>query len=369
MPIRLLIPVLGALVALAPRAALGGAPLPDGLYAEIATPKGKITCRLEYQRAPLTVTSFVGLAEGTLGPRRGAPFFNGLAFHRVVPGFVIQGGDPLGTGEGGPGYQFADEVSPGLSHASAGVLSMANDGPDTNGSQFFITLGPAERLDYLYSVFGRVVEGSDVPARIVQGDKMTVRIIRVGAAAESFRADEASFAALAARTPKYSGEPAPGPGAKFDDPDHLLPSDPPRATYFNYKLNNFERATHRRVFARILAHIPAGAQSQQQAADELLQKLAPNGEGVLAMYVASPAKWVLSIGPSSLPRFSQAVCGNPKEDIDAIRLHFFAQSGSLQSHYRDEQKLVLAQILHTPGQDLKMATDAILDEMLSKDAL
>ena len=328
-----------------------------------------MTCRLEYERAPLTVTSFVGLAEGTLGPRPGKPFFDGLTFHRVVPGFVIQGGDPLGTGEGGPGYQFADEVSVGLGHGAAGVLSMANGGPDTNGSQFFITLGPAERLDYLYSVFGRVVDGSDVPARIVQGDKMTVRIVRVGAAAKSFRADQASFAALAARTPKYSGEPLPGPTARFDDPDHLLPSDPPRAALFNYKLNNFERATHRRVFARIFARIPAGEPSQQQAADDLLHRLAPDGDGALALYVASAAKWVLAVGPARYSAFSKAVCGTIQPDIKALTLQFLTQAAVRKARYDEEQKRVLATILHTQQQDLKAATDPILDELLSKAAL
>jgi cyclophilin family peptidyl-prolyl cis-trans isomerase len=369
LPIRLLIPVLRALAALVPAAALAGAQLPDGIYAEIATPRGGITCRLDYERAPLTVTSFVGLAEGTLGPKRGTPFFDGLSFHRVVPGFVIQGGDPLGTGEGGPGYQFADEFSPALSHDGAGVLSMANDGPDTNGSQFFITLGPHERLDYLYSVFGRVVAGADLPARIAQGDRMTVKIVRVGAAARAFPADERSFAALSARTPKYSGSAAPGPDAKFDDPDHLLPADPPRAVYFNYKLNNFERSLHKRVFARVLARLPSGATSQQQAADELLQRLAPGGDGLLALYAANTGKWVLALGEAGRPAFAAAVCGQPNSDLNAVRLRFFAAVASRQAKYLDEQKLVLAKILHTPDQDLKAATDAVIDEMLYNFAL
>ena len=103
--------------------------LPDGRYAKITTPRGIIIARLFEREAPLTVTNFVGLAEGGLGPRPGKPFYDGLTFHRVVPGFVIQGGDPLGTGDGDPGYEFPDEFSSGLRHDSIGVLSMANSSP------------------------------------------------------------------------------------------------------------------------------------------------------------------------------------------------------------------------------------------------
>jgi len=128
---------LAAGLALGSPAGLGSdAPLPDGLYAEFTTPHGMLTCELAFTKAPLTTASFVGLAEGSLGPAPRKPFFNGLSFHRVIPGFVVQGGDPLGTGEGGPDYSFPDEFARGLRHDAAGVLSMANGGPDTNGSQF-----------------------------------------------------------------------------------------------------------------------------------------------------------------------------------------------------------------------------------------
>jgi cyclophilin family peptidyl-prolyl cis-trans isomerase len=174
------------------------ASLPDGLYAKITTPRGIIIARLFDQDAPMTVTNFVGLAEGTLGPNPGKPFYDGLTFHRVVPGFVIQGGDPLGTGEGDPGYEFPDEFSPKLRHDSVGILSMANSGPDTNGCQFFITLDAENQLNYLHSVFGKVVSGLEVLPQVQQGDKMEIKILRLGDAAKAFRADQAVFNELIA---------------------------------------------------------------------------------------------------------------------------------------------------------------------------
>jgi peptidyl-prolyl cis-trans isomerase A (cyclophilin A) len=182
------------------------ASLPDGLYAAITTPKGVIVFELFHDKAPVAVTSFVGLAEGTLSPG-GRLYFDGIVFHRVEPGFVIQGGDPTGTGRGGPGYQFPNEIDPTLGFGSAGVVGMANAGPDTNGSQFFITLGPAEFLDGSYTVFGRVVSGASVAAAIRKGDAMTsVRILRKGSAARSFQADKAAFDAAVAANPAKAAE-------------------------------------------------------------------------------------------------------------------------------------------------------------------
>ena len=141
----------------------------SGMYAQFTTSEGQFTVRLFDKEAPNTVENFVGLAEGTkhwTDPRTNQqvrkPYYDGIIFHRVIDGFMIQGGDPLGQGIGGPGYTFPDEFHPKLRHSKAGILSMANRGPNTNGGQFFITLGPTPHLDDRHSVFGEVVDGLDV---------------------------------------------------------------------------------------------------------------------------------------------------------------------------------------------------------------
>ena len=143
------------------------------VYAEFTTSEGNFTVRLYDQEAPRTVENFVGLAEGTkewTDPRTNRkvtqPYYDGVVFHRVIDGFMIQGGDPLGQGIGGPGYTFADEFHPSLRHNKAGILSMANRGPNTNGGQFFITLGPTPHLDDRHAVFGEVSAGMDVVKKI-----------------------------------------------------------------------------------------------------------------------------------------------------------------------------------------------------------
>ena len=186
-------------------AAAQSAPGSDGLFARIDTNRGEILVRLEYQKAPLTVCNFAALAAGTMDICAGKPFYDGLTFHRVIPNFMIQGGDPLGSGQGGPGYQFPDEIDPSLRHDGPGVLSMANAGPGTNGSQFFITLKDTPWLDGKHTVFGKVVEGMNALRAIGQTptdgqdrprDKVIINritIVKNGAAAQAFGTGQADF--------------------------------------------------------------------------------------------------------------------------------------------------------------------------------
>jgi cyclophilin family peptidyl-prolyl cis-trans isomerase len=369
LPLHLLISSLRRAPALLllPLAAFAAEPaLPDGLYAEITTPRGVVTCRLEYEKAPLPVANFVGLAEGTLGPSPRHPFFDGLTFNRVVPHFVVQGGDPLGNGEGGPGYSFPDQFVVGLSHGAVGVLSMANDGPDTNGSQFFITLEPVDRLDFLHSVFGMTVRGLDVLPKIVQGDTTHVRILRLGAAARAFRADDAAFAALLAEAPKYSAELLPGPKAFFDDPDKLLPKN------FNFKLGNVQRATGVKIYARLLARfVPTpDAPNPDAFAGRLASSLGLDDRSVLAVYFADRDQWVLSVGTAMVGPFT----GSPLDPHELVRNGalagatdaFLRRSRSRASAYLAQSKLVLPNNLQTPAQLIKASVDGVLDELIEK---
>ena len=167
----------------------------NGLYAKFTTSKGEILVNLTFDKTPGTVGNFVALTEGNIentAKPQGTPYYDGLKFHRVIPDFMIQGGCPLGTGTGSPGYSFDDEFHPELKHDKPGILSMANSGPASNGSQFFITHVATPWLDNKHTVFGNVVEGQDVVDAIAQDDLInTLEIIRVGEAAEKFNAVEA----------------------------------------------------------------------------------------------------------------------------------------------------------------------------------
>lgn len=167
----------------------------NGIYAKFNTSRGEILINLEFERTPGTVGNFVALAEGNLdntAKPQGTPYYNGLKFHRVISDFMIQGGCPQGTGTGNPGYQFDDEFHPELKHDKPGVLSMANAGPGTNGSQFFITHVETPWLDHKHTVFGHVIEGQDVVDSVQQGDTIdSIEIIRKGEVANNFNAVEA----------------------------------------------------------------------------------------------------------------------------------------------------------------------------------
>lgn len=177
------------------------ADLEDGMYADVITDKGDILLKLEFEKTPITVANFVSLVNGTnsfvADSLKGKPFYNGTIFHRVIPDFMIQGGDPLGTGTGNPGYKFTDEFPKDeegtllLTHSSAGTLSMANSGPTTNGSQFFITHKETSWLDGKHTVFGNVEIGQAVVDSIAQNDQIqSIEIIKVGKEAKAFKAAE-----------------------------------------------------------------------------------------------------------------------------------------------------------------------------------
>jgi len=276
-----------------PAAAGAGAGLADGLYADVTTPRGVLRCELYFEKMPLTVASFVGLAEGTLGPAPRRAYFDGLTFHRVVPGFVVQGGDPTGTGSGGPGYRFPDEFAAGLRHDGPGVLSMANSGPDTNGSQFFITLGEARYLDFVHSIFGRVVSGAELLPQIARGDTMTVKIVRQGRAAQRFRTDEASFTERLARAPRSR------PPHFVDKSGTGAGGEHWQARYIENRLTNLARFTGRHIYVRLLDRFepePASQTLEHFVADLADRQNLPAG-ALLACFFADTDRWVLHGAP------------------------------------------------------------------------
>lgn len=298
--------LIGALLAPGCNSVRQTAPAPDplaaskpteGIFAEITTPRGVIVCELYFQKTPLTVMNFVGLAEGTLGPAPRKPYFDGLRFHRVVPEFVIQGGDPTGTGRGDPGYKFPDEFAAGLRHDIPGVLSMANSGPDTNGSQFFITLGEARYLDYVHSIFGRVVQGQDILPQITRNDAMqSVKIIRRGTAATRFKADEASFNAAVARASR----------ARLPHFVDRTTGNPPgeywQSKYIESRLSNLARFTGRHIYVRLFDEFePAEpGQTKEQFAQGILRALSGPPGTLLAVHFADAEEWILAGAPAGI---------------------------------------------------------------------
>ena len=179
----------------------------DGLFAVLETEAGDITLELFYDKTPMTVANFVGLAEGTLDAAKGKPFYDGLKFHRVIENFMIQGGDPAGNGTGGPGYKFPDEFVEGLVFDKPGKLAMANAGPGTNGSQFFITHVPTDWLNNKHTIFGQVLEGQDVVDTVDQDDTIiSLKIIRQGADAENFKVTQEIFDNLVKESEKREEE-------------------------------------------------------------------------------------------------------------------------------------------------------------------
>jgi len=346
-------------------------PLPDGLYAEFRTPRGSFVCRLFPDRTPLAVTNFVALAEGTHPAAGGRPHYADLRWYRVVPGFVLQSGDPRGPAGGEAGYAFPDELVPGLRHDAPGVLSMANAGPDTNADEFFVTLADTTRLNYLHSVFGRVVRGLEVLPRIEPDDALQVHIRRVGPAAEAFRADAAAFTARAAAARRYAAAREPGPAAPFDDPDGVLPTDPPRARNFNFKLGNFERATGRRIYARVLARSPGEAEDAVPGAfmRALAQKLGVDRDGVLAVYFADEPDWRLWIGDALVAPFLGRAA-TPADLGEGAALHeakeaLFAAVATQAAAYTEQARVARGPDRPlTPADLAKYSVDAMLDALI-----
>lgn len=337
--------------------------LVDGLYAEFTTPRGVIVAELFYRQAPLTVANFAGLAEGTLGPKiDGHPYYTGLKWYRVVPGFVIQSGNPKAPEDGDTGYSFPDEFVPGLHLGEPGILAMANAGPDTNSGEFFLTLGDCTRLNYMHTVFGRVVRGLDVLPQIKPDDAFTIKILRIGSDAQKFKADAAAFATLQEKGVKYSGTPEPGPTAHFDDPAKVLPTAVPRAKNFNFKLANFQRATGQRIYARVYPTFTPSEPKETPApfAQKLARSLGIHQNGVLAVYFADKDQWYVWVGADLLPAF------NPdRQRTTEVKKALYAAVRAKAAAYTEQaRQLRGASDPITPADLAKYSVDAMLDTLI-----
>jgi len=334
--------------------------LADGLYAFIDTERGGVTIELFFEDAPLTVTNFVGLAEGHLGPsdRRGTPFYDGLIFHRVVPGFVVQGGDPKGTGAGGPGYAFQDELNPKLRFGEAGMVGMANSGPDTNGSQFFIVLAEKNRLNYNYSVFGRVIDGMPAVRAIARGDKIeSLRILRVGEKARKFESTREAFETASRNLP-----PLP---PMADNPEFLIsgegvPIGASFSEWINLKLHHYEAVTGHRVYARVYSgFLPRNPEDSISAfCKDTAEKLETGFvNGVLISYFSDENAWNIRIGERLLPLFMDS----PMEVADFV-------AGGMDSRLHKKKKALLSggrrlSGIGEPGQAVDAVITAVIEEL------
>lgn len=230
---------------------------PDGMYAKFETNKGDIYTALEYKKTPMTVANFVGLAEGAIkntAKPEGTPYYDGLKFHRVIPNFMIQGGCPLGTGTGDPGYKFPDEIDTTLKHNRPGILSMANAGPGTNGSQFFITHVETPWLDGKHTVFGHVVEGMDVVNKIVGNDTIKhLVILRKGKDAENFKAAE-TFKSTQENLVKSKTEKEAKSKAEFTSLMDQLNKATPTASGLKYVIVNEGAGEHPKPTSKVTVH-------------------------------------------------------------------------------------------------------------------
>jgi len=352
--------------------------LPDGLYSEITTPKGVIVGELYYKKTPMTVANYVGLAEGTLGPEPRVPYYNGSPYHRIVPGYVLQGGGPPSERSGRAGrlgYQFPDEFVPGLRHDSIGIMQMANGGPGTNGSQNCLMLGSAQRLNYLHTVFGRVVRGIEVLPKIELNDTMQVRILRIGNDAQAFKADEETFKGLVAKAITNAGPHTPGPETHFHDPDALLPTTPQRALHFNQKLSNFEKFTNQRIIARLFAKPPTEAEGDQPARylNDLAVKMNVAKAGALVVYFADQDKWHVQIAQETAATFiagPRGTDGNKPAAVTKKTLANATQEFLAAANEQANKLIAAAEQAPAPNdsveakQKLKLRFDAMLDELI-----
>jgi cyclophilin family peptidyl-prolyl cis-trans isomerase len=345
--------------------------LPDGLYAEVTMAQGVVVGELFYKQVPVTVAHYVGLVEGTVGPQKGVPFFDGARIIRVD--FVIQTGETRARIPG-----FPDEMVPGRRHDGMGVMQMSNSGPDTNGSYWCFMMEETPRLNYLHTVFGRVVKGMEVLPKIKVGDRIEkIRILRVGTEAEKYKVDEAMFAGLVAKAKKWDEAKLPreaGPESFFDDADKVLPqpgqgSRYNRARDFNFKLGKFYLFTGEKIIAQVVGKAPEGG--AEAFVEGLAGKLGVAEKGALAAYFVDADRWVVRVGRASRGEFMAGPrqADGRKAPVAADRTYEETMTAFLE----EAQKTAAAMIAKeekTTGQPVaenmrvKLKVDALLDGLI-----